>query len=180
MGGLTGTNSTAIYSAKLNSDGTVGTWTTLPVTLPAASTDFSLTESNGYAYLAGGADGNYLDTVYYAALANDGTMGAWTPATNLLPVAEEGASAVAYNNILYMIGGDGASGPAFDTVYYAALGVAPADPGAATANNSPAAGAPDTGHGAPGHDNLLIAVIGTATLFIGVGLWLVRKPKQTM
>lgn len=181
IGGLASSDSTAIYSAKLNSDGTVGTWTTLPVVLPAAIIDFSVAESSGYVYLVGGNDGtNLLDSVYFAPLNGDGTMGSWTAAANALPVGEEGTSTVASSSRLYVLGGDGTSSSAFATVYYASLTVASGSGSssqAASSSNDPSG--PDTGYGAP-KSNLLITVIMTAaTVSVGIGFRLLRRPKQT-
>lgn len=58
-----------VYSAKLNSDGSVGSWTTSSTALPQALTTATSATSNGYVYVMGGTDGNNaLDTVYSAPL----------------------------------------------------------------------------------------------------------------
>ncbi len=94
-----------VYSAKLNSDGTLGTWATLN-TLPGTRTFPTVVDYNGYIYVMGGRDDAPADvsTVYSAQVKADGTIGTWAT-LNTLPALSDKAAAVAYNGYIYYIGG---------------------------------------------------------------------------
>ena len=90
MGGTsssTGNKSSAIYYSKLNSDGSVGSWTTSGNSLPQALYYPSATTANGYIYVMGGYAAGYQNTVYYAKINSDGSVGSWTTSGNSLPQA---------------------------------------------------------------------------------------------
>ncbi|OVE79123.1 hypothetical protein BVY00_01280 [bacterium G20] len=123
--GIGGTNGSAtqstVYYAKLNGDGSTGTWSTNTNALPAARSYPSSVTANGYVYVLGGSDGSTAQsTVYYAKLNSDGSIGSWTTNSNSLPAIRQEASAVTANGYVYMLGGsDGTT--AQSTVYYAKL-----------------------------------------------------------
>ncbi len=124
-----------IYSAKVNSNGSIGSWTTFATSgsgtctgsnpyncnLPAARTGHTATYINGYIYVVGGASankatgvhayvsGNANSTVYFAKVNNDGTLGSWNTTTPIANTASAIAriyhSAETYNGYLYIIGG---------------------------------------------------------------------------
>lgn len=89
-GGLHGdpTSSAVSYNdvlrAALRDDGSLDAWTTA-ATLPAALATHSASYFGGALYLFGGLedDGSFVATVRSAALAPDGTLGAWTVGTPL-------------------------------------------------------------------------------------------------
>jgi len=124
----TGDLNANVYYAKLNSDGSVGTWNTSANTIPYPLYGASTVVYNGYVYLFGGDfSGANFDKVFYAKLNSDGTVGAWNTSTNVLPQAAGWSTAVTHNGYVYVMGGYGnPTGPPFtpialDTVYYAKL-----------------------------------------------------------
>lgn len=121
MGGSNSLYNTDVYSAKLNSDGSVGTWTTSPNTLPVGVATATAVVNNGYVYVMGGWDGTpqVVDTIYYSKLGANGTLGAWsTETTNPLPQAIGYAGSVIYNHKVYVIGGEDSGSANLSTVYY--------------------------------------------------------------
>lgn len=111
------------------------TWTagpTLPGAVSGAGVAFAQIGSAGYVYVVGGAGagGAPVATVSYAAVASDGTLGAWT-ATTPLPTALAFSAAVAATQrnsavlaagYLYVLGGTtSASGTPVSTVYRALI-----------------------------------------------------------
>lgn len=114
--------------AKLNANGSVGTWTNMASNLPAVREDATSVVSNGYVYVMGGSansgtTGN--NTVYYAPLNADGSLGSWTTSALTLPAARCRSASVIANGYAYVLGGN--AGGATDcgnttsqtTVYYA-------------------------------------------------------------
>ncbi|HEX8226779.1 MAG TPA: hypothetical protein VF572_02830 [Candidatus Saccharimonadales bacterium] len=103
----------------------------------------SSTVLNGYIYYVGGcsviACTTATNTVYYAPLNADGTIGTWTAAANTLPAVRAWGKLLAQGNSLYYIGGQDSAGAAQSTIYHStpASGV-PAAWGTAT-NGLPAA-----------------------------------------
>jgi hypothetical protein len=129
VGGLTGAPaaSTTVDYVKVNSDGTLGTWATTTA-LPAARYAASVVASNGYLYVVGGCSDSSataacttaVNTVYYAAIKPDGTVGAWQTNAFNLPANRGYASASVANGNLYVIGGHIGTGTPTPqtTVYY--------------------------------------------------------------
>jgi hypothetical protein len=141
VGGATNTAgttvSTAVSYAKLNADGSTGSWTTTTA-LPFGLNMPGLTVANGYVYVAGGIDTtNTHNSVLYAPINANGTLGSWScqgtsaagscstaTITNANSLTEErrGSSVIAMNGYLYVMGGRAtAAGSSRDTVYYARL-----------------------------------------------------------
>ncbi len=76
------------------SPGSVGPWTAAPA-LPAALTEVETIVIGSTLYVLGGRDANGVtDHVYYASIAADGALGAWTAGT-ALPVARSFVHAAA-------------------------------------------------------------------------------------
>ena len=109
---------TFTMTAFAASPGDVGVWadtTSLPQNLSYAN---SVTYG-GYAYVIGGDNGGSLvNTVYYAPLNLNGTVGAWT-ATTTLPQTLSASTSVVYNGYVYVMGGQ--HGALVNTVYSAPL-----------------------------------------------------------
>ncbi len=83
-------------------------WTTSTSTLPQALNEATSVTYNGYVYVMGGMNnsGNSsFNTVYYAPLNSNGSVGSWTTSTNTLPQALSGATSVTYNGYVYVMGG---------------------------------------------------------------------------
>jgi hypothetical protein len=108
-----------VYSAKLNSDGTVGTWTSL-ANVPATPVKSQATvTANGYIYELGGTNnaGTDQNLVQYAPINRDGTIGTWATTTTPWSSATAHSSAVFANGYIYVLGGE-QSGSAITNVYY--------------------------------------------------------------
>jgi hypothetical protein len=121
IGGSNGTIQSTVYYAKLNSDGSVGTWNTAANALPGARSVASSVTANGYVYVIGGSSGTPQSTVYYAKLNSDGSVGTWNTAANALPATRIFATSGISNGYVYEIGGSNSSFVPQSTVYYAKL-----------------------------------------------------------
>ena len=114
----TGTNSGA--SGCSTTTGTLGTAWTATTSLPVALDQATSVVYNDYVYEIGGYNGtSAVNTVYYAALNTNGTIGSWSSSNNL-PVATYQATSAAYNGYVYEIGGYNGSSNV-STVYYAPI-----------------------------------------------------------
>ena len=116
-GSTSGANAiTTVSYAKLNADGSIGSWNATS-SLLAARQQHTTVYANGYLYAIGGYDGvsASVNTVYYAKANANGTLSSWT-ATNTLPAIRAGHSSVVANGFVYAVGGSGST-----TVYYAKL-----------------------------------------------------------
>jgi hypothetical protein len=139
IGGVngSGTPQSTTYYAKVNADGTLGSWAATTAINGGSTVAYhSSVVANGYLYVIGGNSTNkvgngtstgVLSSVYEAKLNSDGTVGTWT-STTAIPAARQGASAVVMNGYVYVIGGSSDnSGTMTDpglpqsTVYYAPL-----------------------------------------------------------
>ena len=90
---------TTVSYAKLNSDGTVGTWAT---TTPLGATQQFHTSAvaNGYVYAIGGSSNQVI--IQYAKLNNNGTLGSWQTTTTLA-TGQDSASSVVANGYVYVL-----------------------------------------------------------------------------
>jgi N-acetylneuraminic acid mutarotase len=113
--GLTNT----VFRAKLNSNGSIGSFTTsyLPISVYDATT--VVNGNNLYLIGGGGVYPNTFSTVYYAKLNIDGSIGTWNLTTSFPTNFQSGASIV-NKNYIFVFGG-GNSTTVLDTVYYAAV-----------------------------------------------------------
>ncbi len=126
VGGLDDTVNNAatstVYYTKVNADGTIGAWNSTTA-LPAARGELSAVTINGYIYAIGGyagdisTPGTLQDTVYYAKVNPDGTVGAWAQTTQL-PLGTIAHSSVTTNGYIYVLGGQNGGGDS-SSVYYA-------------------------------------------------------------
>ncbi|MDE3149375.1 MAG: hypothetical protein KGL37_07890 [Acidobacteriota bacterium] len=101
--------SNKVYAASVDSTtGAVGTWTTLTSTLPQPLFGLTATVHNGYLYVAGGVStgGAPVTAVYSAPVNADGTLGAWTTATNTLPTPRAFGTMFVFGGVIYYIDGD--------------------------------------------------------------------------
>lgn len=114
-----------VQYAKLNADGTIGTWGTT-TSLPDIRVEHFTTVANGYIYVIGGINDSFVPqtTAYYAKLNADGTVGTWNT-TTALPVALESAGTATANGYIYALAGKTSNGTCAATcsngVYYAKL-----------------------------------------------------------
>ena len=113
-------SSSAVFSAQLNNDGTLGVWATQNNVLPYATVFSTSIASNGYLYIFGGDDNQPTDAVYSAPI-NSGVVGAWT-ATQSLPQKIYGMASVLYNGRAYILGGINENSNVIANVYSASIG----------------------------------------------------------
>jgi hypothetical protein len=109
-----------VYYAKINPDGTVGSWlTTSP--LPQPLFYLSASAWNNTIYVTGGSDWNqFYSNVYSAKIQIDGSLAAWVTQPSL-PIAIS-AHTEAANGILYVLGGLIDDGNAVgNSVYYSKI-----------------------------------------------------------
>ena len=94
--------------------------------LPEGRRGISLVYYNGYVYCIGGrpvgeTDTTHaVDTVYYAAVNSDGSIGTWVVASSL-PGARANGGAAAYDGRLYFWGGWGIDYTVYNNCYYAPI-----------------------------------------------------------
>lgn len=105
VGGYNGTATIPnVYVAKSGSAGVLTAWSSL-TSLPNMTQSLMVTAYKGYLYAINGNSGSAGYTaVYYAAINSDGTIGSWLT-TSSTPVTNSNASAVAYNDYIYYVGG---------------------------------------------------------------------------
>jgi N-acetylneuraminic acid mutarotase len=77
----------------------------------------------GYLYVSGGqqAASTFTNTVEYAPLNADGSIGTWTASANTVTTARYGHVSAAYNGKLYVVGGGSATNVALGDVKYATI-----------------------------------------------------------
>ncbi len=96
-----------VYSAKMNADGTLSTWTELTATpLPQPNDAFAaVVSTDGFVYVMGGGAGS--GTVYSAQMNPDGTLSTWNDLTaTYLPAPILNLNAVvSVDKYIYVIGG---------------------------------------------------------------------------
>lgn len=93
-----------IYTAPINSDGTLGSWTT-GTSLPGSLTETIVVATKNRVYLFGGNNSSAtISTVYTAPINADGTLGAWGTGTSL-PGNIAVSQAIVTKNRVYVIGG---------------------------------------------------------------------------
>ncbi len=107
-----------VQYAPINSDGTVGGWTTAATTFTTARYLHASAVYKDYLYVVGGTDGTKRSDVQYAPLKASGDLGSWSSTTSFT-TARSQHSAVAYNGYMYLLGGD--TGSAANDVQYAPI-----------------------------------------------------------
>lgn len=86
--------SNKVYSAVINSDGTLGKWSTAG-NMPEARYGLSMLSYNGHLIILGGYNGGYLSTVYKTTPASDGTVSSWQATTEFpFPIYRTAATIV--------------------------------------------------------------------------------------
>ena len=131
-GAINGGASSTVYTAPINADGTLGTWTTATALPGTVAYSQAIVTKNRVYLLGGYINGAYSSTVYTAPINTDGTLGTWTTAT-ALPGMVYYSQAIVTKNRVYLLGGtvNGAS-----TVYTAPFSGGTNDYLTLIANNS--------------------------------------------
>lgn len=106
-GGVASLVTTSQY-ARINADGTVGTWSTT-TGLATATARGTGGAYNGYVYVVGGYTlpggvGTVVNTVAYAPIKSDGTLGTWSTTTSF-PSARRGHGFAVINGHMYVYAG---------------------------------------------------------------------------
>lgn len=115
---------TTVSYAPINNGGSGGTtsWTLDGGgNFAAARTEHCTAILNGYLYVIGGAaspGAGAVETVYYAPLSSDGSVGTWASTTQLTGVGRRSAGCTTYNGAIYLIGGFNSSNNAQDSVVH--------------------------------------------------------------
>jgi len=120
IGGFNTAPINSVNYAKLNADGSVGTWGST-TNLPTTISDMGVAYANGYVYVLHGYAPGGTSAVYYAKQNTDGTLGNWLTANSTGLAALYNNQAVVYNGYLYDIGGQTAAAAMVATVSYAKL-----------------------------------------------------------
>jgi N-acetylneuraminic acid mutarotase len=104
-----------VYSAVVNSDGTLGSWTT-GTALPANLANSDVVVYKNKTYITGGqtASNTYVATVYSTTINSNGTIGAWT-SVSTIPTTVCSHETIVTKNKMYIIGGKNAS--QLNTIY---------------------------------------------------------------
>lgn len=105
LGGSTtgGQRLSSIERAKINADGSLGTWE-IAGSLSEAKTDGAAVVAGAYLFYIGGYNGTYLYKVEKAAVGSDGTIGSWVT-TSSLNENRSSLAALEVNGYLYAMGG---------------------------------------------------------------------------
>ncbi len=107
--GGAGTSSNAVYYARVNSDGSVGSWSSAS-SMNTARHYPHATIWNGYLYVVGGCTNyssgcsSFLSSTEYAPIYADGSLGDWRT-TSSINTAAHSSAVVTWNGNMYMLGG---------------------------------------------------------------------------
>ncbi len=167
VGGFTATANgsaatTAVYYAKINADGSTGSWTTASQSLPAARGEFgNPVVVNGFMYVVSGHaanNGSNQTTVYYAKINSDGSTGAWQSGNTSGLTAKSGHVVFTANGYIYSAsGGAGA-------LFYAKV-----NSDGSLGGNGSSATAWNTGTTVGGRANATVVVANNTAYIIGGG-----------
>ena len=101
-------------------DGSVGEWQSLP-SLPTKKNLHKSIEYNGFIYIVDGNEGSsYSNSVIYAQINTDGTLGTWQTASSFANARYHHAIIV-WQDYLYLLGGYGSSSTEYNDVQYASI-----------------------------------------------------------
>jgi len=109
-----------LYYSRVNSDGSIGSWTNQSSNKPPAKGQAASFVLNGYIYLVSGVDsaGVNSSTVYYAKLNADGSSGPWQQSSNPLPEGRANTSVTVLNGYIYLVAGENSAGNPVSTILY--------------------------------------------------------------
>ena len=95
LGGRNGvTYLSTVYTATINTNGTLGTWVN-STPLPGSVSSSQAIVTNNRVYLLGGyVNGIEISTVYTTSINPDGTLGAWVINTSILPTTLSATQAI--------------------------------------------------------------------------------------
>lgn len=120
IGGSTDSGETAInkvYTAVVNADGTLGSWSEGP-TMPGAVRDGAVIKVGNYVISVGGYGGGYSNKVYFAKINSNGNLNPWETSGNNFPIAHCCGAIATLNDYLYLLGGYNATNGINSTKVY--------------------------------------------------------------
>lgn len=94
----------AVYTATIATDGTIGTWSTAPISLPSGITRSQLFTYLGKLYIVGGNNTTDQANVWRANINTDGTITSFTTLTNL-PFTASSHQCAPVQNKVFLAGG---------------------------------------------------------------------------
>jgi len=115
--GLAGAFFNEIRYATINSDGSLGAWTSTNA-YSGNRVNYAFVQSKGYLYIFGGWDGSANRSDCQYAQITSPTVAAWSTCSASMTVGTANMTAAAYGGYIYWFGGS-AGGSATNAVYYA-------------------------------------------------------------
>jgi len=111
-----------VYFSEIDYDKSLRPWEVSAAALPQPLWGHAALTYAGFVYVIGGTnqstEGTALDSVYFATVNADGTLGSWTTTTNL-PSPRNHHAAVVTNGTVYVTGGYDGTGTSQNTIYFA-------------------------------------------------------------
>lgn len=125
LGGLR-TSSPAVgynFSAPVDANGVIGAWISETNTLATSVFSAALCVTDNYVYLIGGVvpPSTTTNTVQYAPIMADGTLGAWATYPTSFPTGLNGTSCLVTKNRVFVTGGRDNAGTYNSLTYYAPI-----------------------------------------------------------
>lgn len=123
LGGYNGGTSAAVYYTTINADGSLNAWTQ-GANLALSVYNSHLVVTSNRVYLVGGFNttaGDAVTSIQTAVINTNGTLGAWTTASSVLPAAIQSGSVFVTKKTVYIMGGYTAGSTATSSVYYAPI-----------------------------------------------------------
>lgn len=93
-----------VWMASIGTDGSLGTWQSLN-TFTNARSGLAAAAYDGYLYIFGGSGSAYYADTQYAPIYANGTIGAWSSASNSFAYPRDQMGGAIYNGYLYITGG---------------------------------------------------------------------------
>ena len=102
---INGDPSRDIFTAPVNPDGTIGSWSIIADALPSGITDGSVAITKNYIYYLGGYTTTAVSSIFYANISPDGIIGTWAVHANSLDRAVSRAGVVVTSSHITLVGG---------------------------------------------------------------------------
>lgn len=116
LGGYDGVDYNTVQYAAINSNGTIGAWTTNANNFTTARSNLSAFAYNGYMYMAGGEGASLMNDIQYAVINSNGSLGTWSYAGRF-EGARKDFTITAYNGFIYVTGGNDSTDSRADVQY---------------------------------------------------------------
>lgn len=109
-----------VFSAPI-SNGSLSSWTSLNALPQHLAQGGAVAVGDWLYYLGGRGSGVPSNTIYFASINFDGTVGAWNTSFTHLPIPMYAFGTVVYNNKIYIVGGVNSNGQVVNKVYRASV-----------------------------------------------------------